>query len=91
MPTVSGTVAASLHRGWMTMGSSILHDPKRIIAACETGEHAAYDSYEAASNKEFLHSQTRTLIQRQFQAVKRSCEWLAQVYRELASGVQLVP
>jgi uncharacterized protein (TIGR02284 family) len=73
----SGTITASLHRGWIALKSAVSGgDPKRIIAACETGEHAAYNSYETASNIDFLPKETRRMIEAQFQTVMQSCEWL---------------
>jgi uncharacterized protein (TIGR02284 family) len=91
-PTDSGSMAASLHRGWIALRSAAsAGDPKGIIAACETGEHSAYGSYETASNMEFLPRETQQVIESQFRIVGQSCEWLGQVHQELASGVQAVP
>jgi uncharacterized protein (TIGR02284 family) len=85
-------MAASLHRGWIALRSAVSGGgPKAIIAACETGEHSAYGSYETASNMEFLPRETQQVIESQFRIVGRSCEWLGQVDQELASGVQAVP
>ena len=43
----SVSVAASLHRGWITLASSVSHgDARAIVASCEAGEGAARASYE---------------------------------------------
>ena len=91
-PTDSGSMAASLHRGWIALRSAAsVGDPKGIIAACETGEHSAYANYEAASNMDFLPRETQQAIESQFRIVRRSCEWLEQIHQQLASGVRTVP
>jgi len=87
-PSHSGSIVASIHRGWIALRSAISgRDREAIIAACETGEHAAYGSYETASNMEFLPSETRQLIEAQFRTVEQSCQWLGDTHQGLASGV----
>jgi uncharacterized protein (TIGR02284 family) len=89
-PSNSGSVAASLHRGWLALKSAISGgDAKAIIAACETGEDSARASYEAATNSDFLPGATRSMVEAQLRAVDQSREWLREIHQALASGVQL--
>jgi uncharacterized protein (TIGR02284 family) len=89
-PRHSGSMAASLHRGWISMKSAILGgEPKAIIAACETGEDAACFSYGAAAESNTLLSETRFMIEVQRRAINQTRERLREIHRELASGVQL--
>jgi hypothetical protein len=72
------------------MKSAILGgEPKAIIAACETGEDAACFSYGAAAESNTLLSETRFMIEVQRRAINQTREWLREIHRELASGVQL--
>jgi uncharacterized protein (TIGR02284 family) len=83
----SGSMAASLHRGWIALKAAILGGgTKAIIAACETGEDAACLSYGAAANSNLLANETRPLIEAQTRMVEQSREWLRHVHQELSSG-----
>ena len=89
-PSHSGSMTASLHRGWIALKSAALRgDQKAIIAACETGEAAASMSYEAAANSNKVLNESRSVIEKQRQAIDQACEWLRGVHQELSSGSQL--
>jgi len=90
IPAHSGSVAASLHRGWIALKSAISGgDAKAIIAACEAGEDAARASYEAVMNSDFMLSEIRSMVKAQWRAIDESHRWLREIHQELASGVQL--
>jgi len=85
-PSHSGSVAASLHRGWIALRSAVTHgDAKTIIAACETGEDSAFAAYEAAV-KSNLPSHTRDLVESQWRAVDQACQQLRHINAEIAAG-----
>jgi len=85
-PSHSGSVAASLHRGWMALRSAITHgDAKTIIAACETGEESAYAAYEEAV-KSSLPVPTRELVETQWRAVDQARQQLRHINAEIAAG-----
>jgi uncharacterized protein (TIGR02284 family) len=89
-PSHSGSVAASLHRGWIALKSAILGgEAKTIVAACETGEDAARASYRAATNSGFLPSEARSMVEAQSRAIDQSREWLREIRQGLASDIQL--
>ena len=66
----SGSVSASLHRGWMNIKSLVTgNDDGAIIAEAERGEDVAKAAY-AKALKEDLPAGARTLIQSQADIVK---------------------
>lgn len=84
-PHESGSLAASLHRGWIALKSAASGgDAKAIVAACETGEDSARASYEAASKTE-LPPGTRALVERQWHLIEKACERM----REIHDGIGL--
>ena len=67
----SGSVAASLHRGWIDIKSAVTgHDDNAIIAECERGEDSAVRNYKDALTDESLPSDVRTVVERQYAAVQ---------------------
>ena len=89
-PSHSGSMTASLHRGWIALKAAVLGgDPKAIIAACETGEDAACFTYGAAADSNILLSETRSMVEAQRQAIDQTREWLRDIHQELASGAPL--
>jgi uncharacterized protein (TIGR02284 family) len=85
-PSHSGSVAASLHRGWMALRSAVTHgDAKTIVAACETGENSAYAAYETAVQSN-LPAPTRELVEMQWRAVDQACQQLRHINAEIAAG-----
>jgi len=88
-PIRSGSVAASLHRGWIALKSAMSgSDPKAIIAACEAGEHAASATYKAALNSD-LDSEIRPVIEAQWFAIDQVYMWLRDAPLDSAPGIEL--
>ena len=70
-PEKSGSVAASLHRGWIDIKSAVTgKDDNAIIAECERGEDSAVRNYKDALTDESLPSDVRTVVERQYAAVQ---------------------
>ena len=85
-PSHSGSVAASLHRGWIALRSAVTHgDAKTIIAACETGESSALAAYEAAVKTD-LPAHTRDVVETQWRALDQACQQLRHINAEIAAG-----
>ncbi|MDQ3804397.1 MAG: PA2169 family four-helix-bundle protein [Acidobacteriota bacterium] len=83
-PEDSGSVAASLHRGWMGLKSVITGaDDSAILAECERGEDSAVANYRAALNTD-LPAHVRALVERQFSEVKQAHDRVRSL--EKASG-----
>ena len=67
----SGSVAASLHRGWMSLQDALSgSDPKGVLKAAEQGEDHAVKEYEKALASE-LSIDLRTTVERQFTEIKK--------------------
>ena len=85
-PSHSGTVAASLHRGWIALLSAVSRGgAKGIIAACETGEDSAMATY-AAAIKSDLPAATRSLVETQWRAIDHARQQLRHIDSEIAAG-----
>jgi uncharacterized protein (TIGR02284 family) len=72
-PEKTGSVAASLHRGWMDIKSAVTgKNDNAVISECERGEDSAVKNYEAAINDESLPANLREVVERQFVAIKEA-------------------
>jgi len=71
-PETAGSVAASLHRGWIDIKSAVTGgDDGAIISECERGEDAAVSTYRDALDKD-LPASVRSIVERQFASVKEA-------------------
>ncbi len=71
-PENSGSVAATLHRGWMGLRAAVAgEDDAAILAECERGEDSAVSNYRAALGAD-LPANLRSLVERQFSEVKEA-------------------
>jgi uncharacterized protein (TIGR02284 family) len=71
-PEKSGSMSASLHRGWMDIKSVVTgKDDHAIVAEAERGEDVAKSAYEKAL-KESLPSTVQTLVQQQAARVRQA-------------------
>jgi uncharacterized protein (TIGR02284 family) len=71
-PENTGSVAASLHRGWINIKSTVTgEDEGAIISECERGEDSAVKNYKDALN-ENLPANIQSLVERQFTQVKEA-------------------
>ncbi len=69
-PEQTGSVAASLHRGWINIKSVVTgEDEAAIIAECERGEDSAVANYQEAL-KANLPADAQSVVQRQYTDVK---------------------
>lgn len=85
-PSQAGSVAASLHRGWIALKSAASHGgPKGIIEACQTGEDSAFDAYVAAIKSD-LPPATRSLVEAQWRTIDQARQQLRHIHAEIAAG-----
>jgi len=69
-PEKSGSVAGSLHRGWINIKSAVAsNEPHAVLAECERGEDTAVKDFRDATEQVYEPS-ARELVSRQFTAVK---------------------
>ncbi len=83
-PENMGSVAATLHRGWINIKSTVTgQDESAIISECERGEDSAVSAYRDALNED-LPANIRTVVERQFAEVKQAHDRIRTL--EKASG-----
>jgi uncharacterized protein (TIGR02284 family) len=69
----SGSIAGSLHRGWIDIRAAMTHgDEHAILEECERGEDSAVAEYRDALGHEELPVEIRNVIARQYPAVQAS-------------------
>ena len=70
-PEDSGSVAATMHRGWINLKGAITGgDEASIISECERGEDSAKEEYRKALENNALPSSLRDTVERQYAQVK---------------------
>jgi len=71
-PETTGSVAATLHRGWINIKSTVTgEDEHAVLAECERGEDSAVHNYQDAM-KEDLPANVASVIQRQYGQIKEA-------------------
>lgn len=71
-PDTGGSIGGALHRGWVALKTTLAsYDDLAVMEECERGEDSAMDSYRDAL-KEELPPPIRSLIEQQFEGVKRN-------------------
>jgi uncharacterized protein (TIGR02284 family) len=71
-PAEAGSLAASLHRGWIDLKSAVAGgDERAVLEECERGEEAAVRAYRGALDAD-LPAAVRALVERQFAEVKKA-------------------
>lgn len=81
-PETTGSVAATLHRGWMTIKSG-QHgkDDSAIISECERGEDSALRNYQDALNAK-LPANIRSVVELQFTQIKEAHDRIRALERD---------
>jgi uncharacterized protein (TIGR02284 family) len=86
-PEQTGSVAASLHRGWIDVKSAVTgRDDNAVLSECERGEDSAVRNYEAAIEDQNLPAHLREIVQRQYVAVKDSHDRVRTLERATGAG-----
>jgi len=68
-PVKTGTTAASLHRGWISLKEAVSsREDKAILEECERGEDYAKAQYRKALEQD-LPANVRAIVERQYQGV----------------------
>ena len=71
-PETSGSLTASLHRGWIDIKSAVTgRDEAAILNECERGDDVAVLAYQNAL-KEALPSDVNSVIERQYMQIKEA-------------------
>ena len=71
-PERSGSLVASLHRGWMGLRAALEGDDDRaVVGECERGEDVALEAYRSALGAD-MPASVRAMVVRQFAEVKEA-------------------
>lgn len=82
-PEDSGSVAGSLHRGWMNIKSAVSsNDLSAIISECEEGEDVALKNYDEALEKG-LPADVRSVVNTQYIEVKKAHDHIRSLEKKL--------
>ena len=93
-PETSGSVAATIHRGWINLKSAVTgKDEAAVITECERGEELAASNYEDALKAD-LPAESRAVVERQYRGTVANLEKvraLGQAYDASAPTVAPTP
>ena len=85
-PEETGSVTASLHRGWMGLRAALTGgDEASVLSECERGEEAAMSNYRAAFNVD-LPASIRQMVERQFAEIKEAHNHIRNLDRAAGAG-----
>lgn len=85
-PEQTGSVAATLHRGWIDIKSAVTgEDEGAVISECERGEDSAVRNYKDAIAAN-LPADVATIIQRQYGQVKEAHDRIRSLEKATSTG-----
>jgi uncharacterized protein (TIGR02284 family) len=85
-PEKTGSVAATLHRGWINIKSAVTgEDEAAVISECERGEDSAVRNYQDAINAG-LPADVRAIVERQYTQVKEAHDRIRALERASGAG-----
>jgi uncharacterized protein (TIGR02284 family) len=85
-PSQTGSIAATLHRGWINIKSAVTgEDEAAIISECERGEDSAVKNYQDAINTG-LPADVRAIVERQYAQVKEAHDRIRALERASGAG-----
>lgn len=86
-PEQSGSVAATLHRGWINIKSAVTGaDENAVLAECERGEESAVSNYKDALADENLPTDVRAVVERQYAQVQEAHDRIRNLERATDTG-----
>ncbi len=85
-PEQTGSLVATLHRGWMGLRAALEGDDDRaVVSECERGEEVALDTYRSTLGTDMPVS-VRAMVERQFAEVKEAHNHVANLDRRSGAG-----
>ena len=85
-PEQTGSLVASLHRGWMGLRAALEGGDERAIAVeCERGEGVAMETYRSALDTD-MPANVRALVERQFAEIKEAHHRLGDLAKGSGAG-----
>jgi uncharacterized protein (TIGR02284 family) len=85
-PTEQGSVAAALHRRWEDLRAALGGGDKAVIQEVERGEDYLKEEYERAINDTNVSDETRAIIRRCYESVRRGHDRARDMKRELEAA-----
>ncbi|HYP02011.1 MAG TPA: PA2169 family four-helix-bundle protein [Pyrinomonadaceae bacterium] len=87
-PEQTGSVAATLHRGWINIKSAVTGaDENAVLAECERGEDAAVSNYkDALAADRNLPADVRAILERQYAQVQEAHDRIRNLERATGTG-----
>jgi uncharacterized protein (TIGR02284 family) len=85
-PTEQGSVAAALHRRWEDLRAALGGGDKAVIQEVERGEDYLKEEYERAMTDSNVSEETRAVISRCYQSVRRGHDTARELKRELEAA-----
>ncbi|HLL72679.1 MAG TPA: PA2169 family four-helix-bundle protein [Pyrinomonadaceae bacterium] len=86
-PTETGSVAATLHRGWIDIKSAVTGaDENAVLAECERGEDSAVSNYKDALADQNLPADVRAVVERQYAQVQDAHDRIRNLERATETG-----
>ena len=85
-PAQTGSLVATLHRGWMGLRAALEGDDDRaVVSECERGEDVALETYRSALGRD-LPASVRAMVERQFAEIKEAHNLVANLERRPGAG-----
>ncbi|HVG38251.1 MAG TPA: PA2169 family four-helix-bundle protein [Pyrinomonadaceae bacterium] len=85
-PEKTGSVAATLHRGWINIKSAVTgEDENAVLAECERGEDSAVSNYRDAL-QESLPANVKSVVERQYTQIKEAHDKIRNLERVTEAG-----
>lgn len=85
-PEKTGSVAATLHRGWINIKSAVTgRDENSVLAECERGEDSAVSNYQDAL-KETLPADVKSIVEKQYSQIKEAHDRIRNLERATEKG-----
>lgn len=86
-PVNHGSVTGALHRGWLSVKSTLTgSSPEAIVAACETGEDSAAATFEQAVDTT-ITGETRAMVERQAKQIREAHSHLLRLKKDMEQAV----
>ncbi len=90
VPNESGSLSASVHRGWMNLKAAVTgSSAEAIVAACETGEDSATAAFERVVDT-ILPGEVRSLVEHQWEQIKEAHSHMKRLKEQAQRGVSFV-
>lgn len=85
-PGRTGSLVATLHRGWMGLRAALEGDDDRaVVSECERGEDVALANYRSALGTD-MPASVRAMVERQFAEVKEAHNLISNLEKGSGAG-----